>query len=328
MTANRRAELQRKLAMTPVPQPPAGLAERIKSDIPKELMVDADRERRRLRSAVAFNVRVAASIILLVSSVYLALNLVSRRFGPMEPAKLADNTASPVAIAETAPQQSQAPATPAKAKPMEAPAPARVAATPKLVAQARTEPLALRDAELKEADAKEESAGNAVAGRAPAAAMAPPPPAPPPALQMLSEQRARADSAVVLPSLDVEIAAAPFDATKHVVRVSLDNAREPRPRVVFDDDAVAAWRTLGDGLYEVLLRAGDANVIATVESGELKRVIRRGDLRTWEQASKRTKSAALDAALDAGVSPAQVEAKAREAGLDDLAKAAKAREKP
>src|SRR5215210_5812113 len=100
---DRRADLQRKLAMAPVPKPPAGLAERIKNDIPKELMVDADKERRRLRQGVMFNVRVAASIILLVSSVYLALNLVSRRFGPMETAKSANVATDTVrAVAATA----------------------------------------------------------------------------------------------------------------------------------------------------------------------------------------------------------------------------------
>src|SRR5437762_2093686 len=94
MTANRKAELQRKLALAPVPKPPTNLADRIKSEIPKHLMVDTEKERTRLRQSVAFNVRVAASIILLVSSVYLALHLLSRRFGPPDMATTAVNNAA------------------------------------------------------------------------------------------------------------------------------------------------------------------------------------------------------------------------------------------
>jgi len=78
MSANRKAELQRKLAMAPVPTPPAGLAERIKSEIPENLKWDAEKERQRFSRSVAFNLRVAASILLLISSVYLALHVVSR----------------------------------------------------------------------------------------------------------------------------------------------------------------------------------------------------------------------------------------------------------
>lgn len=79
MSANRKADLQRKLALAPVPRPPAGLAERIKREIPKQLAIqDTELERRRFSSAVAFNMRVAASILLLISSVYLCLNILSR----------------------------------------------------------------------------------------------------------------------------------------------------------------------------------------------------------------------------------------------------------
>ena len=66
MTTNRRAEIQRRLSLAPVPKPPAGLADRIKDDIPKELRFDAEKERARLRQGVAFNLRVAASISLRV----------------------------------------------------------------------------------------------------------------------------------------------------------------------------------------------------------------------------------------------------------------------
>src|SRR5947207_8686421 len=76
MTRNRKAALQRKLTMAPVAKPPAGLAERMKSDIPQRLGFEP--ERTQLRKSAMFNLRIAASIILLVSSLYLALRLVSR----------------------------------------------------------------------------------------------------------------------------------------------------------------------------------------------------------------------------------------------------------
>ena len=318
MTANRRADLQRKLAMVPVPKPPDGLADRIKSDIPKELMLDADKERRRLRQSVAFNIRVAASIILLVSSVYLALNLLSRRFGPLEMASKSNVATDTVAAAAP-----QAPVTQlAKAHDLPAEQPRLLPATAKtaavrrddrkevIVAEARPEPLALHDA----AKENEEIARDRIEVAAPA-----PPPPPPPA--------ARAAGAFAYnPALEVEIAAAPFDAAKHVVRVS---GGDEKPKVTFNDEAVAAWRAVSDDLYEVMLRPGGSDAIAFVQAGDLTRTIRRGDLRSWNDASRRTKSAALAAALAAGVAPAEVAAKARAAGLDDLAAAAEAkRQKP
>ena len=76
MTTKRKAELQRRLSMASVPKPPAGLADRIKSDIPD--LLGTTRERQRLSSSIAFNMRVAASIILLISSAYLCVRLLSR----------------------------------------------------------------------------------------------------------------------------------------------------------------------------------------------------------------------------------------------------------
>ena len=52
MTTKRKAELQRRLSMASVPKPPAGLADRIKRDIPELLDTTRDRERFS-RSAVA-----------------------------------------------------------------------------------------------------------------------------------------------------------------------------------------------------------------------------------------------------------------------------------
>ncbi len=77
MNQKRKAELQRKLSMTSVPTPPAGLLERIKADIPHDLK-SIDRERERFSRSTGFTLRVAASIILLVSSVYVTVRLMSR----------------------------------------------------------------------------------------------------------------------------------------------------------------------------------------------------------------------------------------------------------
>jgi hypothetical protein len=73
MRSERKAELQRKLSMGAVPRPPAGLAERIKSDIPNYLQAEPERER--FSRSVAFSLRIAASILLLITSVFVALNL-------------------------------------------------------------------------------------------------------------------------------------------------------------------------------------------------------------------------------------------------------------
>src|SRR5437588_2538124 len=103
MTRNRKADLQRKLTMAPVAKPPAGLADRIKRDIPQHFAIQAETERTQLRKSAMFNLRVAASIILLVSSVYLALHLVSRNGSNLDTRSIMNNKdaapASRVAVA-------------------------------------------------------------------------------------------------------------------------------------------------------------------------------------------------------------------------------------
>src|SRR6476659_7429105 len=101
MTRNRKADLQRKLTMSPVAKPPAGLADRIKRDIPGHFAFQAENERTQLRKSAMFNLRIAASIILLVSSLYLALRLVSRSELNMSP-KMAATTNSDSAPAPRA----------------------------------------------------------------------------------------------------------------------------------------------------------------------------------------------------------------------------------
>lgn len=341
MKANRKAELQRKLALASVPKPPAGLADRIKREIPKPLLVDAEKDRVRLRQAVAFNVRVAASIILLVSSLYLALHLVTRKFGPERFDTATNSARAPVPQPQLAAAREldriappATPPPPAAAKPSRARLDDRKQA---IVAEARPEPLVAREeTESKDeggAGVKEGVVGgiaeaitvNAAAPMAKAAAA--------PASQpddALVQRFARANAAPATLTLDVEAAAAPFDDAKQIVRVSLDGPHDGKPNVAFNDAAVAAWHGIasnGTSLYEVTLRPGRTGneVIATMRVGALERVIRRGDLRAWNDASRRMKSASLAAALAAGAPPDEVAAKARAAGLDDLAAAAEAR---
>jgi hypothetical protein len=325
MTAKRKAELQRKLALAPVPKPPVDLANRIKGEIPKHLAVDAEKERVRLRQAVAFNVRVAASILLLVSSVYLALHLLSRKFGGQETARLAS---APAANVETAPAGPvQLPTAPPSQEAVAAKAQKQNERKQIVVAQARTEPIVTRTT-AEEAGGRADSLG-AVAESAPVAAPASPPPAAD--NEMLRESISVAPTAKTMAAaFDVEASAAPFDASKQILRVSLDGARDTTPDVAFNDDAVASWHTVssnGTSLYEMTLRPQirPNEIIVTARVNSTERVIRRGDLRTWDDASRRMKYAALAAALDSGVSPKEVAAKARAAGLDDLAAAAEAR---
>lgn len=80
MRPNRKADLQRKLTLVSIPKPPVGLAERIKTDIPKHLPTSTEADRRRLSSAVAFNMRVAASVLLLIGSLFFALHLLNTAY--------------------------------------------------------------------------------------------------------------------------------------------------------------------------------------------------------------------------------------------------------
>jgi hypothetical protein len=75
MNANRQADLQRKLAVAPVPKPPAGLAERIKTEIPKELRFDVNRERVQFARSLRLSLAVAASVIVIIASAFLALRI-------------------------------------------------------------------------------------------------------------------------------------------------------------------------------------------------------------------------------------------------------------
>jgi hypothetical protein len=74
MNSKRRAELQRKLTLNAVPRPPEGLAERIKADIPQYL--ERETAPARFTRAIPFNLRIAASIVVLATSVTVAMMMV------------------------------------------------------------------------------------------------------------------------------------------------------------------------------------------------------------------------------------------------------------
>ena len=77
MNSKRRAELQRRLTLNAVPRPPAGLAERIKADIPRYL--EPETVPQRLTRSLTFPMRIAASVIVLAGAVVVALMVSSDR---------------------------------------------------------------------------------------------------------------------------------------------------------------------------------------------------------------------------------------------------------
>ena len=87
MNSKRRAELQRKLTLNAVPRPPAGLAERIKADIPQYL--EAETAPQRLTRSLPFPLRIAASILVLAGAVVVAMTVA--RTGPEKMASTAAN---------------------------------------------------------------------------------------------------------------------------------------------------------------------------------------------------------------------------------------------
>lgn len=136
MNQKRKAELQRKLAMTSVPKPPDGLADRIKADIPHDLAW-TNRQRRFFPSP-ALSLRVAASILVLIASAYVVLHLLTRYDVEMP------NVYRQKSVAETAAPQ----VPPAELTISLAEQPKRAVAAPAQPAQTRVTQSARRD-ELK-----------------------------------------------------------------------------------------------------------------------------------------------------------------------------------
>ncbi len=78
MNQKKRADLQRKLTLAQVPKPPADLLEKIKKDIPSHLVMGSPTERDRFSRSVFFNTRVAAAVLMMVTSAFLVLQFFSR----------------------------------------------------------------------------------------------------------------------------------------------------------------------------------------------------------------------------------------------------------
>lgn len=220
MNSKRKADLQRKLALAPVPRPPAGLAERIKNDIPDYLKPDA--ARRRVTSTLSFNLRVAAALLVVLSSVLAAVYL-------LEPE---DQMRSIAAVNRQGPTQVFAEAEAAAATDE-----VRVEITQTLAAEPATRPAALelyptaaaaaRVANAAErAEAKEEDVeGGAVGGTLAVAELTAPSPAPPPPAAPLTEPRS-ADAALMDRATAATEAAPVAAAAPQRAKVSASLVRE------------------------------------------------------------------------------------------------------
>ncbi|HEX7153733.1 MAG TPA: von Willebrand factor type A domain-containing protein [Thermoanaerobaculia bacterium] len=216
MNPNRKAEIQRKLTMASVPKPPAGLAERIKADIPKHLHAVEEKPNRFSRS-LAFNLRVAASILVVVGSLVVAMRVMRENpqmvMDSARPAPQLQKSAAPSAAGNAAPASPTAPAPiapspqtvmdelrvditettsgPVATAASSASAPEAEAAPARAVArlaqnepqQAATATFATREEAADSAFILENmnAAGAPVAGASTAAAAPPPPPQPEPA---------------------------------------------------------------------------------------------------------------------------------------------------
>lgn len=405
MTRNRKADLQRKLTMAPVATPPAGLADRIKSEIPSHMGFES--ERTQSRKPATFNLRIAASIILLVSSVYLVLHLLSRTDANLRSMpSLADKTTAStprtaVALPNTPPEPGSAREQPPTDLPVmpSTPPPTSVVAIPNT-----------RIAEAKRREADGMSTGNSsytssvenevpaikpqpiVAEAAPAAPVVAPPPPPTLALDQSAPAGAAAEgrfapersvakaeaprerlaarddapvrnfvaiqeaisngatlrhldtSAIVQhfaapehPPTDLrvelEASAAPLNASKWLLRVSVDGPATNATSIDLEfGDAVATHHALTGSpaanetaLYEIEFKpsATPDQTIATVRVGKAEGIVRVTDLRRWNAASTRMKRASLAATWartpQSHTQSEAIVAKAREAHIDDLA---------
>jgi len=410
MTRNRKADLQRRLTMAPVAKPPAGLADRIKRDIPGHFAFQTENERTQLRRSAMFNLRIAASIILLVSSVYLTLHLISRNGSNVDTRSMvtSKDAAAPATRANVA--LPNTPPAPGSARVQEradlpplprVPPPTSIAAQPpreRIVEARHEESVGMTTAApVYVADTREAAPpitdSITIVNSAPAVGVAPPPPAPlatpeapvataeggapgrertfakTAAAPALSESR----DAVAAPAarnfvavqqaiahgesprdidtftfvqhfaaperkpadlhVELEASATPLDATKWLLRVSVDApGKTSTPIDLTFGDAVVVHRSMigsvapnETALYEIEFKPNTKQdeTIATVRAGDAKSTLRVADLHPWNAATPRMKRASLAAAwARAPRSRKQTEeivAKAREAHIDDLA---------
>jgi hypothetical protein len=404
MTRNRKADLQRKLAMAPVAKPPADLADRIKKDIPRSFGFET--ERTQLRKSAMFNLRIAASIILLVSSLYLVLHLVSRTdSNTSSPSMMASKDATAPVLRPAMPLPSTPPE-PGSARAQErtdlpalprVPPPTSIAAVPpagRIAEAKREESVAMREnapafVDNVQAQPQVTAAAPIVTAAAPIAAPPPPPveqaapamaadagaatrertlakssaagapaesrdaAAAPPVRNFYAIQQAIArgespremDAYAIVQHfaaperrpadlrVELEASATPLDATKWLLRVSVDApGKTSAPIDLTFGDAVAVHRPFTGSvapnetaLYEIEFKpnAQPDQTIVTVRAGDVRSTLRVADLHPWNTASVRMKRASLAAAwARAPQSKKQTEeivAKAREAHIDELA---------
>ena len=133
--------------------------------------------------------------------------------------------------------------------------------------------------------------------------------------------------------VELEASATPLDATKWLLRVSVDApGKTSTPIDLTFGDAIAVHRSVigsvapnETALYEIEFKPNTKpdETIATVRAGDAKSTLRVADLHHWNEASSRMKRASLAAAWTrAPQSRKQTEeiaAKAREAHIDELA---------
>lgn len=304
MNANRKADLQRKLGLAPVPKPPVGLAERIKREIPKQLGFDADQERRRLSQSVAFNMRVAASILLLVGSAYLALQLLTRIDQQEQPAAIPATRRAPAIAAER-------PASPA-------PLPRLVKNKPKrqvLIAEAKEEK---QREDVAPPPAAVEGLGAAQAAKVRGVALN--------GIELRDQDKSldRFARAEPVPASEVrleqEITPSPVSG-KVMLRVSVDSGAEISARNL---EIAGARRVVAGSVTSVYeMEAPSATIRVRYQQDGAEKAIERNvqDVVAWGAASRRTKAAVLAAEWARGGDPRAIVRAAREAGLDELADA-------
>jgi hypothetical protein len=236
--------------MAPVAKPPAGLADRIKSDIPPHLGFKPETERAQLRKSAMFNLRIAASIVLLVSSLYLVLHLLSRTESSItQPATTAAEgagTSAPaaaVALPNTPPEPGSArPQLRADLPPMpKAPPPRSIAAEPtEQIAEAKhSESVGMTTGRTALADSVERDAPVSKSEPTIVASAAPALPAPPPPAAAV-EQAAPAGTAggslafaperSVAKDADFSRKAAPPPPVRNFVAIQQAIARGESPR--------------------------------------------------------------------------------------------------
>jgi len=103
MTSKKKADLQRKLTLAQVPKPPADLAERIKRDIPPHLVMGAGAsDHNRFTRSIFFDMRVAASVLLVVTSAFFALQFFSSHADRDKLAQLEPRMSRPMPVTQTA----------------------------------------------------------------------------------------------------------------------------------------------------------------------------------------------------------------------------------